>query len=381
MKWFKENLIYTTVHGSQAYGLANQFSDVDIKGIVVPPKEVEYNLFHRFEQTENNPVVEEANSHLKNPNNPKLESTIYSLRKFFMLASEVNPNMIELLYTDSKHHSVYHPMMEKLLENRDLFLSTKARWTFAGYAVSQAKKIERHRKWIVMGELKEPTREEFGLPSIPPKGVDELHGYIKSKVEQWNLNQYPLEEMERANLKDNIWELLTTMTNKEVGLANWPDKYAEGVIFKMKEDFNLKDEVVGYIMAEREFLRAKRTYDSWVSWKNERNPARRELEVKSGYDTKHASHLVRLLRMGYEILSTGKVNVNREGIDAEELLSIKNGGWTYDMVIEYSKEMEQKMDATYKNYSGPLPQSVNKEKLNDLYHQLYEEYWDSKQYE
>ncbi|AEZ66297.1 hypothetical protein phiTE_131 [Pectobacterium phage phiTE] len=36
-----------------------------------------------------------------------------------------------------------------------------------------------------------------------------------------------------------------------------------------------------------------------------RNAARHELEEKFGYDTKHAMHLVRLLRMSQEILETG----------------------------------------------------------------------------
>jgi predicted nucleotidyltransferase len=164
LNWLNENVIYVTLAGSQAYGLANEFSDVDVKGICVPPPEVEYNLFHRFEQAENPLFLEERLAHLKNPKNPKFESTLYSLRKFFLLAAEVNPNIIELLYTDPKHHFICGPLMQRLLEKRELFLSNKARYTFSGYAVAQAKKIERHRKWIVLGEVPKPNRESFGLP-------------------------------------------------------------------------------------------------------------------------------------------------------------------------------------------------------------------------
>lgn len=384
LDWLNENTIYVTLHGSQAYGLANQFSDTDVKGICIPPREVEYNLYHRFEQAENSPALEQRLAHLKNPNNPKFESSIFSLRKFFLLAAEVNPNIIELLWTDPKDHFVSKYPMDVIIENRNLFLSNKARYTFAGYACAQAKKIERHRKWIVLGEVKPPSREEFGLPASVPKGVEEVFGYIKSRVEQWNLNQYPLEEMQRAELKDTIWELLTTITKREVSVANWPDKYAEGIIFKMQEDFNLKEEVVAFINAERAYAKAKQVYDSWVSWKRERNPARRELEEKSGYDTKHASHLVRLMRMGYEILSEGKVIVNRNGVDADELLSIKNGGWSFDKVMEFKDAMEVKLDAEYARQKQliaegkpvPLAREVNKEKLNALYHKLYEGYWE-----
>ena len=383
LNWLNEHTIYVTLHGSQAYGLANQFSDTDMKGICVPPREVEYHLYHRFEQAENDKNLETRLEHLKNPKNPKFESTIYSLRKFFLLAAEVNPNIIELLWTDPKDHFVKHPLMEEILSHRDKFLSNKARYTFAGYAMAQAKKIERHRKWIERGEVVFPNREDFGLPSVQPKGTDEIAGFIKAKVEQWNLNQFPLDEMLRSELKTTIWELITNVTEREVSVANWPDVYAEGVIHQLKNEFNLKDEVVQFINAERAYAKAKQVYDSWISWKKERNPERRKLEEKCGYDSKHASHLVRLMRMGYEILSSGKVIVNRVGIDADELLAVKNGEWSFDQVMEFKEDMESKLTDEYARQKQliadglptPLPRDVDKDKLNDLYHELYEKYW------
>lgn len=58
-------------------------------------------------------------------------------------------------------------------------------------------------------------------------------------------------------------------------------------------------------------------------------------------NTKHAMHLVRLLRMGVEALEDGVINVFRP--DAEELLSIRNGKWTYKEVVEYAEEMDNKV--------------------------------------
>ena len=192
-----------------------------------------------------------------------------------------------------------------------------------------------------------------------------------------------MDELLRAELKDTIWELLTHVSEREISVANWPDEYHSGVLSKMKQDFNLKDEVVAFINAERAYAKAKQVYDSWVSWKRERNPARRELEEKSGYDTKHASHLVRLMRMGYEIITEGKVIVNRKGVDADELLAIKNGAWSFDRVMEFKDIMENKLDEEYARQKKlvamgepvPIPREVNKEELNKLYHQLYNEYW------
>ena len=117
------NTVFVTLHGSQAYGLANEHSDVDVKGICVPPRDVENNLFQRFEQAENHPFVEKDLEHLKNPNNPKFESVIYSLRKFMVLAANINPNIVELLWTDPSDWFVFKKNpMDKLMDKRSLFL-------------------------------------------------------------------------------------------------------------------------------------------------------------------------------------------------------------------------------------------------------------------
>jgi len=378
--WLKNNTIYVTLCGSQAYGLATELSDVDAKGICIPPREVENDLFLRFDQAENDPSIEEMLSHLKNPKNPKFESTVFSLRKFMVLAAAVNPNIIELLWTDPESVYVCVKPMQKLLDNRDLFLSSKAKFTFAGYAHGQLARIDRHRKWIVRGELTPPKRENFGLPPIKDKGFEEVFGFIKSEVERWNLNQFELDEMDRNDLKETIWELVYQISDKSVSWDDWPDAYASGVINLMAEKFSLKDEVVHLIQAERAFRKEEVTYKSWLKWKAERNPARRELELRSGYDTKHASHLVRLLRMGYEIITTGKVVVKRP--DAEELLAIKNGDWSYEKVMEYSKSMQVKLNEVYdkqkedreKGLPTVLPREVDRVRVNQLYHELCEEY-------
>jgi predicted nucleotidyltransferase len=370
MNWLVPNTIYVTLHGSQAYGLANELSDCDVKGIVVPPKEVENDLFHRFEQAENHPSIEESLSRLKNPNNPKFESVLYSLRKFMVLAANVNPNIIELLWTDPTDHFVCKHPMDKLIENRDLFLSSKAKFTFSGYAVAQAAKIERHRKWIVMGELEEPKRETFGLPVTRARQLDEVFGFIKSEVERWNLSQYPLDEQVRSELKETIWELVENVSHLKVGWDNWPQAYETAVTERLGKEYNLKEEVVELLNKEREYKRAKEQYNSWLNWKKNRNPARHVLEVKSGYDTKHASHLVRLMRMGYEIITEGKVVVKRP--DRDEILNIKNGGWSYEQVMSFAQDMQVKLDAAYKTTA--LRKSVDFAKINALYHDLSESY-------
>ena len=51
---------------------------------------------------------------------------------------------------------------------------------------------------------------------------------------------------------------------------------------------------------------------------------------KHGFDTKHAAHAIRLLRMCEEFLYTGEMNVHRQ--DARELLDIKHGRWSLEEI-------------------------------------------------
>lgn len=65
---------------------------------------------------------------------------------------------------------------------------------------------------------------------------------------------------------------------------------------------------------------------------------RKGIVRQHGYDTKNASHLIRLLRMGVEFLESGQLNVFREH-DAEELMAIKRGAWTLDQVQTAAEEL------------------------------------------
>lgn len=70
-----------------------------------------------------------------------------------------------------------------------------------------------------------------------------------------------------------------------------------------------------------------------------------ELEARHGYDTKHAMHLVRLLRMCEEILDGRGVLTRRP--DRDELLAVRNGAWPYDALIEWAEAQDAKCAALY----------------------------------
>lgn len=74
---------------------------------------------------------------------------------------------------------------------------------------------------------------------------------------------------------------------------------------------------------------------------------------KFGYDTKNASHLLRLYRMGIEFVETGQLNVYRTH-DRKELLNIKNGEWDLEDVKLEAEELHDRMKAAKE--TSPLPE-------------------------
>lgn len=80
-------------------------------------------------------------------------------------------------------------------------------------------------------------------------------------------------------------------------------------------------------------------------------------------NTKHAMHLVRLLRTAEEILTEGVVNVMRP--DAQELLGIRNGSHTYDELVSWAEAKDKEIrEVLYKNTD--LRKKVNTKVANQI---------------
>ena len=117
-------VIYQCVVGSRAFGLDDEDSDTDRRGIYLPPSDLEWSLFGAPEQLENAGTQE----------------CYWELRKFLIMALKANPNILECLHTPLVEHA--DPLAEELLAMRDIFLSQVVYKTFNGYVLSQFKKLE-----------------------------------------------------------------------------------------------------------------------------------------------------------------------------------------------------------------------------------------------
>ena len=162
----------------------------------------------------------------------------FELRKFFRLAVAGNPTIIETLWTDEADWVSVTPAGERLLAARTAFLSKRIEATFAGYALSQLKRIKTHRRWLLDPPTVAPRRTDFELPEKRLIGKDQL-GAAESLLEKGGL---------------------------------------------VAED--LTPNFLAVLDRERRYRSALNEWQQYMSWKKHRNPARSALEARFGYDTK-----------------------------------------------------------------------------------------------
>ena len=93
------------------------------------------------------------------------------------------------------------------------------------------------------------------------------------------------------------------------------------------------------------------------------------LEKEFGIDLKNCYHLIRLMRMGKEILTDGCVRVYRCD-DADELKSIrfgeaiKNGNWSVQKIIDWAYAQEEELEKLLE--TTKLPDKPNVRKIHDV---------------
>jgi hypothetical protein len=119
-----QRVIYRCVIGSQAYGLADTASDVDRRGIYLPPPDLHWSLYGVPEQLANHDTQE----------------AYWEIQKFLVLALKANPNVLECLYTPLVEKAT--PLAEEMLAMRSIFLSRMVYQTYRGYVLSQFKKMQ-----------------------------------------------------------------------------------------------------------------------------------------------------------------------------------------------------------------------------------------------
>ena len=251
-------------------------------------------------------------------------------------------------------------------EKRHMFLSMRVQHTYTGYAMSQLKRIRTHRKWLLDPPKEKPTRESFDLPpqhSLVPKDIQDLaESYIRKKQQEWQLDA--LFEHLPEETREEVREQLSEYFQMVHGRPYQPHEDLEREQAAMQA--GIAAELYKRLDAERRYKHALHHWKQYQHWTRERNPQRAELEKKFGYDSKHASHLVRLMLSAEEILTTGNLSVKHP--QADLLREVRKGVWTYDELITWAEKQEQVIRVLAAE--KPLPRSPDRDAIDQLVTEL-----------
>lgn len=286
----KRKIIYLTYGGSHAYGTNIPTSDIDIRGIALKT-EKELLGTQNFEQFINT----------------ETDTTIYAVDKFFQLALNCNPNIIEMLGTKQEHRFLVEPEMQLMLDNKDIFLSKRAINSFGGYATSQLRRLE----------------NALGRTQTQPQKEKHMFNTLCNMKEHLQTHY--------TSYDDSNFEIYIDKTDRD------------GYDSEMYVNININ----GYPLRDFQCIQSEmnsaiKAYDKL----NHRNNKKSESKLD-----KHVMHLIRLYLMLIDILEKGEINTYRES-DIPLLMDIRNGLWSdnnYERLYAELSELEKRVEYAKEN--------------------------------
>lgn len=303
------NVILIGLGGSYAYGTNKKDSDIDIRGIALNSKE-EILLGQDFEQ------VVDVNT----------DTTFYSFNKIIKLLTNQNPNVIEMLGLKPEHYLHLSGIGRELIDNRKIFLSKVCVHTFAGYALSQLRRMENKATRLV-GQAQ---NEEYILKSINNAKYDFKNRYFP--MNDGSVNLYT----DKAVQDDYDTEIFMDISLKHYPLRDWAGMWNE-----------MKAIVSSY---------------KKIGKRNEKAMNKDKLG-------KHMAHLLRLYMMCIDILEKEEIITFRKN-EHDLLMSIRNGEYLdsnrqplpefYDLLNEYEKRFE------YAKKNTSLPNVPDYKKIEEF---------------
>lgn len=275
------NIVLLGFGGSHAYGTNIPTSDVDIRGVAVR-REAEILTGQNFEQ-----VTHEAT-----------DTVIYAIDKFFSLASECNPNIIELLGLRPQDYIYRSDVGNRILENKSAFLSNRCVKTFGGYATSQLYRLKQ-KTTVAMSE-------------------EEFNDHIAKVI---------------SGMKEHLY--------RETGIDGIEIVNTEnGLVANISQMNGIPVENFGAVISE--INNVVREYN--------KNSKRNNHAIAHDKIEKHGLHLLRLYMMLEDLLLRGEIITYRER-EHDLLMAIRNGEFTrsdgllnedfFKLVTEYEKRIER----------------------------------------
>ena len=364
-------ILATYLVGSRAYGTATPESDEDYRGIFVLPMREYLSIREPVMQ-----VSDERNN-----------TTYYTLKRFLELAASANPNIIEMLFMPDDCVVFEAPLMKRLLQSRDLFITKQAYSSHVHYAMSQIKRAKGQNKWINNPQPETcPTEEDFcWLIPIQHQSLERKQGTRNESRNGSHRNDgkqddnFPLRPIP---VKQSGIDLAECHCAAVEHLANAYRLYHVGkpargvfrgglIVCESIPKDDERTQCVGMLIYNRaEHERAVRDHGHYWEWRRHRNDARWQSQERGerDYDAKNMMHTFRLLLSGENILRCGAPLVRFEGEKLLLLLDIRSGRFAYDDLIHMADERFAVFSASLE--TSTLPDAADAERIDALLYEM-----------
>ena len=306
----KENIILLGLGGSHAYGLETNSSDVDVRGITLNSKFDLLGLDKGFEQFTDNPT----------------DTVIYSFNKMMKLLIGCNPNTVEILGLKPEHYLYLSNIGQELLDNKHLFLSKRAAFTFGAYASSQLRRLDNKAARLVS----QSEQEQHILNSI--KNASDTFKQTYFTCDDDAIKLY-IDKSEQEEYDTEIF--------MDINLKHYPLRDYKGM-------WSVMNNIV------KEY--------SKIGHRNQN-------AIEHGKLAKHMMHLVRLYLMCLDILNDGEIVTYREK-DHDFLMEIRNGKYLDENrqpipeFFDIVDDLEARLDTA--KQTTTLPENPDYKKINEF---------------
>lgn len=238
-------------------------------------------------------------------------------------------------------------------------------------------------QWCILSCYRGSIAHGTYRPNSDPTSIDDkdvlaccvppLHTYF-------GLNQFGSHGTQE--IRQDEWDIVVYEARKFISLLKQGNPNVLSVLWLEPKHYIKKTTAGEMLLGSRNLFVGKHVYKSFTGYAYSQlhrmthykfegymGEKRKALVDKFGYDTKNAAHLIRLLRMGIEFLTDGRLYVERE--DASQLLEIKRGEWKLENVLALSNTLFTLSEEAY--IKSTLPVGPDEQGINDLCVQIVRE--------
>lgn len=373
----KKLIIYQVIVGSQAYGTADETSDIDRKGIFMLP----------IDMLMSDDYIEQVSDESNN-------NVYYELGKFMHLLAKSDPTVLELLNAPEDLVEIEADVMSIVKSHNTEFITKTLEKSFGEFAKGQIRKARGLNKKInnpISKQRKTPIDFCYvisGYKTYPLEKFLNNNGYnqkfcgvVKIPNAEGIFGLF-YDEFSHACFDERISE----DDRKKAQSKFKPSLKGYKGIIKETEDGNLvsndirysaiakfEEPIILFSYNKNGYTKYCKDYKDYWDWDVKKNQARYQSNIQSGkgYDGKNMAHCYRILEMCAEIGEGKGINIRRPNRD--KLLSIKYGKYEYDNILSEGDQIIERAENAFKNSN--LPDNIDYMLVKSLLKNMRQRYY------